>query len=362
VAAVALVTGALLASGLLLLGLRAGLERGLARLGADLMVVSRGARANPVPALLTGEAGQPPLPAGAERRLEALPGVARAAPQRVLRFANPELCGPAQAELIAFDPARDFTVLSWAEDHLPRPFGPGDVLVGSRLPYQPGDSFMQFTVWGRLQSSGVGTHERGLFVPWESIPRETLAAGQTELERPSAVLLRVSPGFSAEGLRFAIGADPQLRVLEGSHALTEVRQTLVFLLTGMVGLCTAMLGLTVVMIGMLFSAVVNERQRELGLLAALGLSRRRLVALVACETSLATAVGGLLGWGVALALVRLAEHALAGAGFEWPSQGLVVLGGLAGLLASMLVGALGGAVPALALARREPQELIRREC
>lgn len=362
VATVALVTGSLLASGLLLLGLRAGLNRGLARLGADLMVVSRGALANPVPSLLTGEAGQPPLPAGTAARLEALPGVARAAPQRVLRFANPELCGPAQAELVAFDPARDFTVLSWVEDHLERPFGPGDVVVGSRLPYQPGDSFMQFTVWGRLGSSGVGTHERGLFVPWEAVPREVLAAGQPALEQPSAVLLRVSPGFSVEGLRFALGADPQLRVLEASHSVTEVRQTLVFLLTGMVGLTSLMLGLTVVMIGLLFSAVVNERQRELGLLAALGLSPARLVALVASETAAATGVGGLLGGAVALGLVRLSEHALVGVGFEWPAREVVLLTGLGGLLLSTVVGALGGAVPALALARRTPQELIRREC
>ncbi len=357
---VALVTGALLASALLLLGLQTGFDRGLARLGADLLVVSQGALANPVPALLTGEAGQPPLPEGTLLRLEALPGVARAAPQRVLRFSNPELCGPVPAELVAFDPALDFTVLSWVDERLPRPFGPKDIVVGSRLPYQVGDSFLQFTVWGRLAPSGVGTHERGLFVPWESIPQEVLAAGQPTLERPSAVLLRISPGFSAEGLRFAIGATPGLRVLEGSHAMTEVRQTLVALLTGVLGLTVVMLGVTAVMIGLLFSAVVNERQRELGLLAALGLSTFRLVVLVASETGAATAVGGFLGWGVAFGLVRLAEHALPG--FEWPGRHVVVAAALACLASSALVGAVGGAVPAWALARRQPQELIRSEC
>ena len=369
VLAVAVTSGALLASAILLQGLQAGLERGLARLGADLMVVARGALANPQPSLLTGESGQPPLAADVPARLEALPGVARAAPQRVLRFRDPDVCGPAQAELIAFDPVRDFTVMSWIEpDHLERPFREGDVIVGSRLPQQPGESFMNYTVWGRLSASGVGTHERGLYVSREAIPEEALAPDQPDPERASAVLLRLSPGFSAESLRFAIGADPGLRVIEGSQTVSGVRQSLVALLRGMLALTALMLVLTALLIGVVFSAVVTERRRELGLLAAVGMSRAGVVALVALEAGMATFLGGLLGALTALGLLRLAQHTLLytlssmGVAYEWPPLPVLGLTIGAGVGFCLLIGLAGGALPAWGLARRETHELVRSEC
>lgn len=369
IVAVAVTSGALLASAILVQALQSGLQSGLARLGADLMVVSRAALVNPQSTLLTAESGQPPLGPEVLLRLEGLPGVARAAPQRVLRFRDPDLCGPAQAELITFDPARDFSVLSWVEaNHLARPLGDKDVIVGARLPQQPGETLLNYTVWGRLAPSGAGTHERGVYVAQGAIPRDLLVSQQPQLERPSAVLLRLSPGFSLESVRFAISRDATLRVVEGNQAVSAVRQSLLALLRGMLVLTAVMMLLTALLIGVVFSAVVTERRRELGLLAALGLSRTRLVALISVEAALATGLGGALGMLAGLAWLRLAEHTLVfwlgslGVSFEWPAPPVLLETVGAGLALSCLVGLSGGALPAWALTRGECYDLMRSEC
>lgn len=374
VVAVALSSSALLAAAILLLGLDSSLERGLARLGADLCVASREALVNPTSSLLVGEAGQPPLASATVAAVGVLPGVSACAPQRVLRLTDPDFCGQSSSELVAFEPARDFTVLPWVEEgHLPRPFGDGDVIVGCRHPFEPGEAVslggVELTVWGRLAPSGVGPHERGLFVPLATVPRleKALAVGQPSPSAPSVLLLRLADGFTPEAVRFSLAQLGTVRVVEGEFAMIDARRSVVALLSGILALGGLMLAVTALMIAVVFSAVVGERRSELGVLLAVGMSPGRVVRLLASEAGLATGLGGLLGLAGAAGLLRLAEHTLLasltglGVAFSWPSAGLCALLALAGFGLATLVGVLGAAYPAWRLARRDPYELLRQE-
>ncbi len=371
VVAVAVCCSALLAASILLAGLDRSLDRGLSRLGADLCVVAREALVNPTSSLLVGEPGQPPLEGA---RVAGLPGVAVCAPQRVLRLSDPDFCGQSSSELVAFDPAHDFTVMPWVEPgHRVTPFGDKDVIVGCRHPYQVGETVVlggrELRVWGRLAPSGVGPHEQGLFVTFGALPGlvSALAPGQTDLALPSALLLRLSPGFTPEAVRFSVSSLPDLRVVEGGLAMTGVRQSVTSLLAGILALCGLMLGVTGLMIAVVFSAVVGERRSELGVLLAVGMTPGRLVSLIALEAGLATGCGGLVGLGGAWLLLRLAEHtvlsqlAAMGVPFEWPAAGL--LAGLGGgcLALALLVGVLGAFYPAWRLGLRDPYDLLRGE-
>lgn len=372
--AVAVSSSALLATSVLLAGLDGSFERGLARLGADLGVLSREALVNPTASLLTGEAGQPPLSPELVERVVGLPGVALAAPQRVLSLSNPDFCGQSSSELVAFDPARDFTVLPWVEPgHLERPFAAGDLIAGCRHPYQPGEHValggVELTVWGRLSPSGVGPHERGLFVTFATATRleGSLARGQSQPGQPSVLLLRLADGFSPESVRFSLAALSELRVLEGGAVMTGVRQSVLLLLQVLLVLAGLTLTVTALMIGVVFSAVLGERKAELGVLLAVGMSPARLVSLVSLEAALATGLGGLAGLGLGLFWLRLAAHTLLarlealGVPFAWPGGPTLATLAVATLLISLLVGWLGALYPAWRLGRREPYELMRGE-
>jgi putative ABC transport system permease protein len=292
----------------------------------------------------------------------------------VLRLSDPDFCGQSSSLLVAFDPLHDFTVLPWvAEGHLARPFGAGDVIVGCRHPYEPGQDLVlggvQLHVWGKLACSGVGPHEQGLFVAFASLPTmaRALAPGQEPLDAPSILILRLSGGFTPESVRFSLGRLHSVRVVEGGAVMTGVRQSVVGLLAGIVALCLGMLAVICLMVGVVFSAVVGERRAELGVLLAVGLAPWRLATLLALEAGMATGLGGLLGCLGAWLLARLARHTLlaqlasAGVTVVWPAPAVLAGMSLGTLGLALLVGAAGAVWPAWRLGRRDPYELLRGE-
>jgi len=49
------------------------------------------------------------------------------------------------------------------------------------------------------------------------------------------------------------------------------------------------------MLSVLFSAIIAERKRELGMLRAMGARRRQIISMLLAEAGATTAVGGLAG-------------------------------------------------------------------
>ena len=89
--------------------LRDGVTTSFSRMGADLVIVPQGALVNITSTLLTVQPTDLDLDGSLGETLRALPGMAKVAPQRLVRAAAE---GRA-INLIAYDPARDFTVESW---------------------------------------------------------------------------------------------------------------------------------------------------------------------------------------------------------------------------------------------------------
>ena len=91
--------------------LREGIATSFSRMGADLVVVPRATLVNITASLLTVQPTDETLPADLAQRIAAIPGIARVAPQRIV----PALVEGRNVNLIAFDPAHDFSVLTWLE-------------------------------------------------------------------------------------------------------------------------------------------------------------------------------------------------------------------------------------------------------
>jgi len=379
-AAVAICSGAVFTGAVLMRSIESSMSVGFTRLGADMLVVPAGTLTNITAALLTAEPTDLTLDERVLKGLEALKGVQRAAPQLVFRTDASGYKGRGEVvDLIAFDPARDITVQPWLEQHLDRPIRKGDVIIGGRREEALGSELLIFgwplTVYGKLGKTAVGTHERGLFIIFATLAdmRATMqqicgSKGPLEPDKVSGVLLAPAPGAKTQQVRFAVLANfPGVKVVSGESMLTSIRQGLTSLLGGVLALMAIMFASTGLMVSVLFSAIITERRRELGLLRAIGARRNQIVGMLLMEAGLATAAGGLAGCVLGLLLMRVYERSLVyhldnmGIPFLWLSIGTTGLIALACIALTSLIGAAGAFYPAWRASRLEPYALIRSE-
>jgi putative ABC transport system permease protein len=361
VTAVAVSAAAVFAALIVRTAVEDSLTRGLARLGADLLVVPRDTLVNLTAALLTAEPTTHTLAVGLADEVARLPGVEQVAPQWTTRA--PLLTGAHahDADLVAFDPARDFTVMPWLQEAAERPFGPADVIVGGRREEAVGTEVLiggrPRTVYGRLGLTGVGPFDRSLFVGVEAA---TAAP-------PSGLLVRLRGGVTPEQVRFALARIPGVKVVAGASVFASVRHVLAAVLSGLTVFTALMLLASAVMVGVLFSAILTERRRELGVLLAVGTRRRQLVGMILAEAALATGLGGVCGLAVGAA-VLLGFRRSIGYYFEtinvpliWPSTWTIGAYAMSTVALSIAVGLVGVAIPAWRASGLEPYELVRGE-
>jgi putative ABC transport system permease protein len=381
-AAVAICSGAVFTGAVLMRSIETSMDVGFTRLGADMLVVPGGTLTNITAALLTAEPTDLTLDDAMLGRLASLKGVRRIAPQLIFRTDASDYGhghGDESVDLIAFDPARDFTVQPWLDRRLDRPLQPGDIIVGGRRDEPLGAELLLFgrplVVYGKLGKSAVGTHERGLFVSFATLDelRETIqqiCGKQAPLEpnKLSGVLLELAPGATTQQVRFGILATfPGVKVIAGESMLTSVRQGLTALLGGVLVLLLIMFVSTALMVGVLFSAIITERRRELGLLKAIGARRGQIIGMLLTEAALATAVGGLMGCVLGVLMLRIYEHSLVyyldslGIPFAWLDKTTIALIAVFCVLLASAIGAAGALYPAWRASREEPFDLIRSE-
>lgn len=377
VLAVAIGSGAVFATATLMRGLETSVGVGFSRLGADLLVVPKGTLVNIKAALLTVEPSELTMDADVAAAVAGISGVRRVSPQRFFRSADSYCCIIGQADLIAFDPLRDFTVLPWVREKLDRGLRKGDVIVGGLRGYRLGEQVYFYgqplTVYGRLGRTGVGTYDNAFFMTFEtadalargSQSRPGVASLRLEPRRFSALLLQLELDATPEAVRFAIARNPEVKVVAGGSLVTSVRQGLTALFGGTMALAVLMLLSTGLVVGVVFSAIVAERRRELGLLRVIGAKRGQIARLLLVESMVATGLGGLAGVVLGVALLRLYRRSLVfyfdmlNVPFVWPTLGSTTLVAIACLLAAVLVGGLGALYPAWRASRQEPYELIR---
>lgn len=375
--AVAVGCGAVFSTATLMLGVERSLALGFSRLGADLLVVPKGTLVNIRAALLTGEPSALYMKREVLDEVLKLQGVGRVAPQLFLTSADAFCCVIANAFIVGFDPSRDFTVLPWIAEKLNRSMAKDDVIVGGLVRYKPGESVyfygQELTVYGKLGRTGVGAYDNGFFMTldraYELAERSKNRQGVVplSLERGtiSAILIQLGVEAKPEAVRFAISRNPEVKVVVAGNLITSVRQTMVALFGGTILLSGVLFVGNVLMIGAIFSTVVNERRRELGLLRAIGARRRAVFRLILSEALLLTSGGGLVGVVLGVILLRLYDRTIAfyleslNIPFLWPSVTTMLIVGLLCLCLSLAIGALGAFLPARTASRMEPYDLIR---
>ena len=378
--AVAVASGVVFTGATLMRSIDSSMAVGFTRLGADMMAVPEGALTNITAALLTVE----PTDLVLDQDLFARAGIAsvsRAAPQKIARVEHSGIGSHHDSvDLIGFDPTLDFTVRPWLVEKINRDMRPGDVILGAARDAPLGSELLIFgkphTVYGRLGKTGVGTHERGVFMTFDTL--EALAGSVhghgrgppavLQKGKVSGFLVELAPGATPLQARFAILSTLKgVKVVTGDSTMSGIRQGLAALLNGILALMVLMFASTALMVSVLFSAIVTERRGELGLLKAIGARRGQIVGMMVIEAVIATGAGGVLGVALGVLVMRLYERSLVyyleniGVPFVWLDGPRIVIVAVAAVVMASIIGALGSLYPAWRASRRDPYDLVRGE-
>ena len=187
------------------------------------------------------------------------------------------------------------------------------------------------------------------------------------LDRVSAFLLQLSPGAKAEDVKFALARISDLKLVEGNTVLISSRQALSTLLIGIAAFTAFQLVALLILVSLLFSAIIQERYREVGLLRAMGAKPGQVMAIILAEAAIITGFGGLagLGFGVAVLLTFARSlgfyFGLIGVPFSWPPFAVLQTAAIVAIAFSTILGLVGAFLPAWRVRRMAPYELIQAE-
>lgn len=283
--------------------------------------------------------------------------------------------------MVGVDPATDFTVGPWLKDGSLADLKDDEVVLGSNahIFFGKSESFVgdkeffygrTFTVAGVLEPTGLGLDDDGFITmdAAQALAQESETTAKEKLEiqpgQISTVMVKVDPGYDRADVALQIAQDiPSVAVISSRELLsTSISRQLQTLTPGLLLIGGGFWLIAVLMIGALFTMVINERRRELGLLQAMGATRGFIFKEVMLEAVQLTVLGGIAGLAVGALVILLLKGPIAfslGVDFVWPSA-LFLVGFTVGyLVLAAITGIIAALYPAVVASRLEPYQAIR---
>lgn len=373
----ALMSIAAFGGGILTRGIRNGLATVEGRLGADIMVTPGNAK-NEFDAqsvLLQAEPGYFFMDDGVLTELAEIDGVEQLSPQLFMASTKSGCCS-ARLQMIAYDPATDFTVQPWIrETYGSGTVGRMDVVVGSNVTvYESG--LIRFydndcRIVGQFAPTG-STLDNCVYMNFDTV-RELISASyvkglnsHTDYDPEhsiSAVMIRVTPGADIEAVADAIRTQvPDAAVTTSKSMVSGIADSL-DRISGSIGLFIWVFWvLGLVMAALIFNLLIRERRREFATLAAMGAGRKTISALVTKEALLVNLLGGTVGIVLSAAILvlfrSLIEQQL-GVGVVLPSAGSILLWAAAVLLSAVLAAVVSSRFAVRSIGKTDVSQVLK---
>src|SRR5208337_4814221 len=293
--AVTVVTGTIFAATLFISSMQNALKIGTYRLGADVLVVPEKNVAEARSALLAGEPASFYMDRTVIEKVRQVEGVKEATPQLFIKPTSFTCCYNVDVFLVAFDPLSDFTITPWLEKNIRKPLSGNEVIAGRSVPVIAGDTIpffgTPFTVAGTLEPTGMKFFDRSVFMTMDAAyamaansKTKAIQPISIEREKISAVLVKVQSDFAPDRVAIRIEHDIDgVKAIASDEVMNTVRKQLSGLLNGILIISAIVWVLALLMMGFAFYMIVNERQREIGLLRAMGAKKRHIFRLIITE-------------------------------------------------------------------------------
>jgi putative ABC transport system permease protein len=373
-----LACGLVFSGAVILKSVQSGLALGMARLGADIMVVPAGYEAKGSNILLGSEATAFYMDRQIEGKVSEVSGVKQTSPHLYITSLLIECCTMPTVRLVGFDPATDFTLTPWLKFQLDEEgmqFDP--IMVGSNTAYATEGMYISF-FGKRFQVKSAAAKTGFKFIDYSAfmtmdVARSMIKISKTMAGLPleidenqiSSIMVKIDP--EADVYRVAANIEksvPGIKTIVSRNLVTTMRNDVEACLWGIVAVGIISWTMTLFLMGLVFAMVVNERQREFGMLRAMGATKVKLIRLILSEAAVLSGIGSSIGvLAGMLALNRLKSLIVLVYGneipFVWPEPIFINLAaifcGLA-IIISCTATALG---PAIRCSNLEPYEAIR---
>jgi putative ABC transport system permease protein len=265
---------------------------------------------------------------------------------------------------------RRVVVLGWKSGML---LFPGRPMLGETITIND----IAFTVIGRVASISRGNNDsdnQKIYIPL-TIMQELFAMKGDNVARDALSSIQYQPATKGEAgpAKVAVhrviaqrhGFDPSLKAAFEEWDTIQEEQMIgaIFnamdLFLGGVGIVTLGLGAVGIINIMLVS--VTERTREIGLLKAIGATRRSIMAQFFWEGLSLTGISGLIGIAVSAGFMTLLQVTLTGKMPGWDPPRLVPWSAALAFGSLVICGVVAGLYPASKAAALDPIEALRRE-
>ncbi|MGW8178517.1 MAG: ABC transporter permease, partial [bacterium] len=280
---------------------------------------------------------------------------------------------------IGSNPDDDFTVMPWVDKKTKEDFPADGAIVGAMTPWNLEDNVKFFgvrlRVWAKLERTGIGLYDNAIFFhinrAYEMSENSRNDSSIQPLaplkDRISGGLVQLAVGAKIPFITFSILKEyPDLKVVTTGNIQTSARQTTVAVFFGIIALIAVLIISNVLMINAIFSAVVNERKREIGIIRAIGATRADIFKLILYESTCISIMSGAVGMLVGGGLLRMFQRSivfylrLLNIPFMLPPLDVIVMMTLGAVIVALIMGITGSAYPALLAVRIDPHETMKQ--
>lgn len=325
------------------------------RLGADIMVVPTGSRGAAEEVLLENKVKSFYMDGSVLDRVRRIEGVEEVTAQTYLVTLTALCCSVPESIVVAFDQKSDFIVRPWLTEKLRRPLKKGEAVVGHESAFNINVGLVEidsmlfgnvFRMVGVLDKTGTGL-DNAIFISDENIT-DILRSGTAGIKpgQVSIAFVKVRKGYDPRKVSNAV----ENTILEADAVMRkDIGKRIIQTLRDVSGIFTAAVVLAALLSGFLawtvFSAVANERAREVGIMRAIGARESDVVRLFLWEVLLIAMAGSLLGivGGTALSVVLARSFVLLkdlAGDLGFAVRALIAAGGLIAGVAVCVIGAL----------------------
>jgi putative ABC transport system permease protein len=295
--------------------------------------------------------GFAPIPASVTDTVRAVPGVAEASPVRFSTGLVKGVDGNTAATGVQPDTIDKVLKLNWVDgsNQTLHELGAANAVVDSDWAkshdFKVGSTMQITTPLGKVvpyKITGLFKNKAGLTA--SVIVNEAQMPSEWDMKQVAFVMAAGDPGVNQDKL--AATADRALKQYPSTDALSidQFKDKQSQSINQLLGLVFALLALSVVvaLLGIVntLALSVHERTRELGMLRAVGMSRKQVKRMIRGESVITAGIGSILGTLLGIAFAVIISRPLADQGFVFilPYGQLItffVLAGIAGVLAAM---------------------------